>query len=185
MKILHKNLLAGLLSLPLLAQAADYQVVAAASTLKFHGTYQGEGFDGTFPQWKASIRYDPQHLDQSSFDVVISLANAATGDSNRDQSLPTADFFDAAHFPTAHFTTQSFRKAADGSILADGTLALKGHSHPVVLKVNFTPAGKGATLDVSTQLQRLDYGVGSGDYADTSVIGKDVDVSAHLQLTGP
>ncbi|MHC1480258.1 YceI family protein [Frateuria aurantia] len=183
MKLLHKTLLAGLLGLPLLAQAADYQVVSSASQLKFHGTYQGAGFDGQFPHWKASIRYDPQHLELSSFDVEISLAAAATGDSNRDQSLPTADFFDVAHFPTAHFTTQKFHRAADGSVLADGTLQLKGHTHPVELSVHFVPSAQGATLDVSTQLKRLDYGVGSGDYADTSVIGNEVGVSAHLQLT--
>ncbi len=184
MKLLHKTFLAGLLSLPLLAQAADYQVVQAASTLKFHGSYQGAGFDGQFPQWKATIRYDAAHPEQSAFDVVIPLANAATGDSNRDQSLPTSDFFDVARFPTAHFTTQSFSKAADGSVVAHGTLELKGHRHPVELAVHFTPSAQGGNLDVSTKLQRLDYGVGSGDYADTSVIANEVDVTAHLQLIG-
>jgi hypothetical protein len=31
-------------------------------------------------------------------------------------------------------------------------------------------------------VKRLDFGVGTGDYADTSVIGGDVKVTAHLRL---
>jgi hypothetical protein len=36
---------------------------------------------------------------------------------------------------------------------------------------------------VSGTLKRLDFGVGGGQYADTSVIGPDVKVSAHLLLS--
>jgi hypothetical protein len=35
---------------------------------------------------------------------------------------------------------------------------------------------------VDGTLKRLDFGVGGGDYADTSVIGADVKVHAHLVL---
>jgi hypothetical protein len=51
------------------------------------------------------------------------------------------------------------------------------------LNVTFKPQGSGATLDVSGTVKRLDFGVGAGQYADTSVIGADVKVSAHLVLS--
>jgi polyisoprenoid-binding protein YceI len=54
---------------------------------------------------------------------------------------------------------------------------------PMSLTVDFKPTTAGATLDVAGTLQRLDFGVGGGDYADTSVIANDVKVTAHLQLT--
>jgi polyisoprenoid-binding protein YceI len=53
---------------------------------------------------------------------------------------------------------------------------------PVSLDVTFKPQGNGAMLDVAGTVKRLDFGVGTGDYADTSVIGGDVKVTAHLQL---
>ncbi len=37
-------------------------------------------------------------------------------------------------------------------------------------------------LDVAGTLKRLDFDVGSGEYADTSVIGAEVKIKAHLQL---
>ena len=68
-------------------------------------------------------------------------------------------------------------------MIADGELTLRGVTKPVSLGVLFRAQGDGsATLDVAGHLQRLDFGVGSGDYADTSVIGDTVKITAHLQL---
>ena len=48
--------------------------------------------------------------------------------------------------------------------------------------MKFAQAGGGATLDVDTTLKRLDFGIGSGDWADPSMIGNEVLVHAHLLL---
>ncbi|PWK88518.1 YceI family protein [Fulvimonas soli] len=169
------------LLLPGAAAAADYQVQPAASRLGFSATFQGGAFEGTFGKWNAAISYDPANLAASKFDVTVDTASARTGDSDRDGALPGADFFDVAQYPQAHFVTTGFRQAG-GQVIADGRLTLRGVTKPVSLAVTFKPQGDGATLDVSTTLKRLDFGVGGGDYADTSVIGADVKVSAHLQL---
>ncbi|HJW06894.1 MAG TPA: YceI family protein [Rhodanobacter sp.] len=169
------------LALPGAAMAADYTVQPASSTLGFSNTFQGESFNGQFGQWTAAISYDPANLAASKFDVEVTLASAKTGDSDRDGALPGPDFFDVAKFPKAHFITTGFRRSG-GKVIADGTLTLRGVSKPVSLEVTFKPQGGGATLDVAGTLQRLDFGVGTGDYADTSVIGGEVKVTAHLQL---
>jgi polyisoprenoid-binding protein YceI len=167
--------------LPGLAAAADYTVQPASSTLGFSGTFQGETFPGHFGQWSAAISYDPANLAASKFDVTVQLASVKTGDSDRDSALPGEAFFDVAKFPEARFVTSGFRR--DGSqVIADGTLTLRGVSKPVNLQVNFARQGSGATLDVAGAVQRLDFGVGSGEYADTSVIGAQVKITAHLQL---
>lgn len=168
-------------AMPLTATAADYTVQPAHSTLGFSGTFQGEAFDGQFSQWTADIRYDPANLATSKFDVTVTPASATTGDSDRDGALPSSDFFDVAKFPDAHFVTTGFRQEG-GQVIADGNLTLRGITKPVSLTVVFASQGAGATLDVSGTLKRLDFGVGTGDYADTSVIGADVKVTAHLQL---
>jgi len=179
MKCLTILLLA--LALPGAAAATDYTVQADASTLGFAGTFQGEAFQGHFGQWSAAISYDDTDPAQSKFDVEVILASARTGDSDRDSTLPGPDFFNTEKFPKAHFVTTGFHR--DGAqMIADGQLTLRGVTRPVSLKVDFKPQGDDATLDVSGTLQRLDFGVGGGEYADTSVIGADVQVTAHLQL---
>jgi polyisoprenoid-binding protein YceI len=169
------------LALPFAAAAADYAVQPAASTLGFSDTFQGEAFNGHFGQWTAAISYDPANLASSKFDVEVVLASVKTGDKDRDGALPGTDFFDAAKFPKAHFVSTGFHQNG-ARVIADGNLTLRGVTKPVSLDGTFKPQGKGATLDVTGTVKRLDFGVGGGDYADTSVIGADVKITAHLQL---
>ncbi|WP_329741205.1 YceI family protein [Dyella sp. A6] len=168
-------------ALPFASFAGSYTVQQPGSTLGFSGTFQGASFDGHFGKWNATISYDPAHLASSKFDVTVDLASANTGDSDRDGALPGPDFFDTAKYPQAHFVTTRFQQVG-GKVIADGMLTLRGVTKPVSLTVNFKPQGKGATLDVNGTLKRLDFGVGGGQYADTSVIGADVKVTAHLVL---
>lgn len=169
------------LALPFAAGASDYTVQPTASSLGFSGSFQGEAFQGHFDQWTAAISYDPSQLATSKFDVNVALASAKTGDKDRDTALPGSDFFDVAKFPQAHFVSTAFRQSG-GKVIADGNLTLRGVTKPVSLDVSFKPQGTGATLDVSGSVPRLDFGVGGGDYKDTSVIGADVKITAHLQL---
>lgn len=171
------------LALPGLATATDYRVQQPQSTLGFSATFQGASFQGSFSQWHADIRYDPAQLASAHFDVTVDTTSASTGDEDRDGALPGADFFNATKYPQAHYVTTGFRKLGGNQVIADGTLTLRGVTHPLSLTVNFAPQpGGGATLDVNGTLQRLDYGVGGGEYADTSVIGNPVTVKAHLVL---
>jgi polyisoprenoid-binding protein YceI len=179
MKHLAPLLLA--LALPCAATAADYTVQQATSTLGFTGTFQGEAFQGQFGQWTAAIGYDAAKLATSKFDVTVTLASVKTGDKDRDGALPGSDFFNVAKFPQAHFVSTGFHQNG-AQVIADGNLTLRGVTKPVSLNVTFKPQGSGATLDVTGTLKRLDFGVGTGDYADTSVIGADVKINAHLQL---
>ena len=170
------------LVLPGATLAADY-TVQPASTLGFTGSFQGASFDGSFGKWNATIRYDPAQLAQSKFDVSVNTASVKVSDKDQQSALPGKDFFDVAQYPTAHFVTTGFRSVG-GKVVADGQLTLRGVTRPVSLAVDFKPQGKNATLDVDGTLKRLDFGVGGGDYADTSVIGADVKVHAHLVLVG-
>lgn len=164
------------------APAHTWQVDAAHSTLAFTNTYQDVKYTGQFRRFTAKIDYDPADLARAKFDVTVDITSLDTQNSERDQAALGKAFFDAGKFPRAHFVTTSFRKAADGTVLADGQLTLRGVTRPVTLQVEFVPGGDGATLDVTAQVQRLDFGIGGGEWADTSMIGNGVTVHGHLVL---
>ena len=174
-------MLVPLLSIPLPAIARDWQVDAAKSTLTFSGTYERAPFAGRFARFDATIAFDENDPGQDRFDVRVPIASVSTESEERDDALKGEDFFDAAKFPQAHFVTQSFAKSADGGLEAKGTLTIRDRSQPVVLKVKFSANGNGATLDVDTTLNRLDFGLGTGN--DWSDVGKDVPVHGHLVLS--
>lgn len=177
-----RALLPALLILPFAAQARDWQVDPAQSTLGFKYSYLGEGFAGKFKKFDATIAYDEADPAKSKFDVKVDAASVDSGNDERDDALKGEDFFDPKKFPQAHFITSAFAKGGDGSVTAQGTLTIRDHSKPVTLKVKFAANGDKATLDVDTTLKRLDFGLGtSKDWAD---IGADVPVHGHLVLSG-
>lgn len=181
MKTIVPLAIATLLALvPLSSTARDWQVARDQSTLKFTASYQGDAFTGQFGNFDATIAYDPDALDAARFDVTVTLGSVDTQSRERDQTLTSSDFFDTRKHPTARFVTTSFERSDDGKVLAHGTLDLHGVKKPVTLKVDFKPTGTGATLDVHTTLNRLDFGLGAGnDWVD---IGKTVPVHGHLVL---
>jgi polyisoprenoid-binding protein YceI len=136
----------------------------------------GEGLAG---RSRAQHAHDLAH---AKFDVTIDITSLDTQNGERDHAALGADFFDTAKFPKAHFVTTAFHKSADGKIIAEGVLTLRGVSKPVALTVSFKPNGNAATLDVTAQVKRLDFGIGTGQWADPSMIGDGVAVHGHLQL---
>lgn len=181
-KWLGRSATAILAALALPAMAKGWQVDPAHSTLTFTNTYQNVEYTGQFRRFDAAIDYDPNDLAHAKFDVTIDITSLDTQNSERDQTALGADFFDTAKFPRAHFVTTAFRKAADGKVVAEGVLTLRGVSKPVALTVSFKPDGNTATLDVTAQVKRLDFGIGAGQWADPSMIGDGVTVRGHLQL---
>jgi len=162
------------------AFATDY-VQAPGSTLAFATRYESEVFSGHFGEFSTTLRFDPQQLDDAKLDVVIPLASASTANPDRDQTLLGPDFFDVEAFPQARYTATEFRALGDGRYAADGELALRGVSQPVTLTFSWT-GGANPVLTGKATVQRLDFDVGGGDWADLSLIPNAVAVSARVNL---
>ena len=151
--------------------------VAKSSTLGFSATWAGDAIDGQFKRWTADILFSPDALDRSKLTVSIDMSSAATGDDQRDSSLPSGDFFDTASHPKATFTASKFRKTGEGKFVADGTLDLRGVKKPLSLPFSLKIDGDTATARGVTTLDRTAFGVGQGEWASTDQIGAKVKVS--------
>lgn len=175
---MHKTLLLALTLLCAPAFAADY-IQAPGSSLVFAGKYQGEGFTGGFPGFATTFRFDPKQLGASKLQVSIPLATAATSNADYDGELRGASFFDATKFPRATYTATKFRALGGNRYAADGMLTLRGVSKPVVLEFTWTP-GATPVLSGKTTVKRLAFGVGGGDWADTTLIPDAIAISTKV-----
>jgi polyisoprenoid-binding protein YceI len=162
------------------ALAADY-VQAPGSTLTFASQFQGEVFTGHFSRFTTTLSFDPQQLEQARLEVTIPLASATTANPERDSTLQGGDFFSSATFPQARYSASKFRHLGDNRYAADGTLTLRNVSHPVTLTFTWTD-GVAPILAGKATVQRLDFGVGSGDWADLEMIPNAVAVSTRVNL---
>jgi polyisoprenoid-binding protein YceI len=158
--------------------AADY-TQAPGSTLGFSGKYQGEAFNGTFPGFVTKFSFDPKQLATAKLDVAIPLATATTRNSDYDGELRGTSFFNSKQFPQARYTATKFRSLGGNKYAADGSLSLRGVAKPVTLTFTWTPGVK-PVLAGTALVKRLDFGVGSGEWADTSVIPNDIKVTTKV-----
>ncbi len=163
------------------AGAAKSYTADPSSRLDFTGVQAGAEFKGVFHKFSAAVDFAPEALDSSHFDVQIDLNSVDSKDNDRDKTIRGPDIFDIAHFPTAHYVTRSFTKTATG-YSASGSLTLHGVTKGVPIDFQFVPAGDGAKLDGTAKLERLDFGVGQGDWKSTEWIADAVKVSFSLVL---
>ena len=154
--------------------------VAKSSTLGFSVAWAEDTITGQFKRWSADILFSPDALDRSKLTVSIDMASAATGDDQRDSSLPSEDFFATATHPKATFTASKFRKTGEGRFVANGVLDLRGVKKPVSLPFSLKIDGDTATARGVTTLDRTAFGVGQGEWASTDQIGGKVKVSFAL-----
>ena len=164
--------------------ATAWAVDPARSQLAFIATQAGGEFDGHFQRFRADIAFDPRDLAGSSFRVSIETASADTQDDTRDQALIGDDFFASGRWPTATFEARQFTAAPDGRFEARGRLSIRGIARDVKLIFTFDPAadGRSAVLKGGTTIQRLDFGVGQGEWKDTKWVGNEVRIQFSLAL---
>lgn len=156
--------------------AADPQ----ASRLEFIGVQAGAEFKGVIHKFTATVDFAPDALPSSRIEVQIDLNSVDTKDKDRDTAIRGKDMFDVAHQPTAHYVTKSITKTPAG-YSAVGSLSLHGVTKDVPIDFQFQDAG-GPKLNGTAKLNRLDFGVGQGDWKSTEWVGNAVKVSFSLVL---
>jgi polyisoprenoid-binding protein YceI len=177
---------AALISLNLFAMAASaagaWVMDSKQSTLKFTGTQAGAQFQGSFKSFTADVKFDPKDLATSRFDVSVDLGSVSTQDNDRDETVKGGDFFAIAQWPRAHYVTQSIAAKDPKTYVGNGKLTLRNMTRDVPITFTFEVNGNQALLKGTAALKRLDFGVGQGEWKDTSSVGNDVTVQFALTL---
>lgn len=165
-----------------IAAAAQWAMQPKQSKLVFVGTQAGADFEGVFEKFTADIQFDPQDLASSRFDIKIDMASVNSRDGERDDTVRSADLFDVKRWPTAHYVTGKFTTGAAGKFSATGKLTLRDVTRDVPIQFTFENKDGGAWLRGTASLKRLDFGVGQGDWKDTSTVANEVRIRFELKL---
>jgi polyisoprenoid-binding protein YceI len=169
-------------------QAATWSLLPEVSRLDFQFTQAGSDETGGFRDFEADFRFDPDRPEQSSIEVKVDMASVDTGDSERDQILRSADLFDVERWPEAHFKTTSITRQEGNRYLAEAQLTIRDQTRPIPfpfsLKITEKAGQDGKPvfrLTAEVPLKRLDFGVGKGDWAETTWISDEVLVHVDVQ----
>ena len=115
--------------------------------------------------------------------MKIDTASVNTRDSERDDTLKSDDLFAVKQFPTAHYVAEQVHRQGRDKYTATGKLTLRNVTRDVPIEFTFENKDGSAWLKGSATLKRLDFGVGQGDWKDTSeTVGNEVKVRFALLL---
>lgn len=121
-----------------------------------------------FGDVEGTLDYDAADLSKASVKVTIDLGSVNSNVEKLDEHLEKPDFFDAAKYPQATFTSTRVEKGATPDTLkVTGDLNLHGVTRPVVLDVTVNKVGEhamrkvpAAGFDATTTIKRSEWGIG-------------------------
>jgi len=169
----------------------SYAIDKAHSTVEFVARHlmvskvrgRFDAFEGT-----VTIAEVPQ---QSHVEVTIDASSVSTGESNRDNHLRSADFFDVETYPTLQFRSTKVEHESAANWKVTGDLTLHGVTKPVVLSVEFagaspTPWGTNAIgFTASTEIDREEWGLSWNAAVETGgvVVSKRIRIELEVEAT--
>jgi polyisoprenoid-binding protein YceI len=159
-------------------------LVPAQSEIVFTSKQMGVPVEGRFKRFDARIVLDPRRPEAGNVAVMIDTGSATFGMPEPDGELPKPAWFDVGQFPQATFQSTAIKSVGEGRLEVAGTLRIKGFARDCVIPVTLTPAGGNTTASGRFSVKRLDYKVGDGEWADTSMVGNEVQVMFKFVLTG-
>jgi polyisoprenoid-binding protein YceI len=162
--------------------AARYTQAAGTGSLKFSFVQAGAESQGSFRQFSTELGWDPANPAAGSLKVTVQVPSLDTQDKDRDEALRGADLFDAGAHPTARYVATSFAKRPDGTLEAVGKLTLRGVTKDLRLPLTIKSGANGLELSGTVVIQRLDFGVGQGEWKSTEWVGDDVKLHYDVPL---
>lgn len=145
---------------------------------------------GSFKKFDASLQSNGEDFSGAAVSLQADIASIDTGNSQRDEHLRSADFFDAANFPQMTFEANSLKKIDAENYELSGNLTIRGVSKPITLNATYGGAMKDpwgndrVGFEVSGKLNRKDFGLTWSAVTETGglVVSDDVKIIANVEF---
>ena len=145
-------------------------------------------YHGRFSNVTGSLELEPKSPAASKFEISLPTDSVSTTSAKLDGELKSADWLDAAQFPTVTFKSVSVKPEGAGKAAVTGDLTLHGVTKPVTLQVTLNGAGPNPFFKIYTigfqatgHFKRSEFGVTK--YAPA--IGDDVTLTISAAFIKP
>lgn len=163
---------------------AEQKLQPQGSEIAFVSKQMGVPVKGHFQKFDATLVFDPAKPEAGSVAFQIDMGSATLGVKETDAELPKASWFNVPQFPQAQFQSSAIKATGKGQYEVSGTLNIKGNQQPLVVPVSLTQNGDTTTATGSFALERLRFKIGENEWADTSMVANEVQVTFKLMLSG-
>ncbi|MFG6431554.1 YceI family protein [Roseateles sp. LYH14W] len=160
------------------AQAATLQ--PAKSDLSFTFKQMGVPVDGKFTKFDAQLDFDPKKPEAGKIAFTVDLGSVSLGDASFDAEVVKAPWFDTKRNGKATFVSSGIKPTGAGKYDVAGKLTIKGAVRDIVVPIMLA----NGVASGAVPIKRLDFKIGDGEWADTSVVANDVTVKFKLSFAG-
>lgn len=170
---------------------ANFTVDTAHSSIQFEVKHMMVSkVKGQFDSYTATVAAnDLADLTTATFTFSFDVASINTKNTDRDDHLRSADFFDVEQYPTIDFTSTSI--TGDGSdYKVTGDLTIKGITNEVTFDLEYN--GKGTNpwgvevygFEGDAKINRENFGLTWNQALETGgvLVGKDIKIKVELEI---
>jgi polyisoprenoid-binding protein YceI len=154
------------------------------SEISFTSRQMGVPVEGRFRTFNAQVAFDPKKPEGAKINFTVDLASITLGAPESEAELVKQPWFDTKKFPQATFQSTGIKPTGPNKFDVAGQLSIKGQPHAVVVPVTLAQNGAATTATGAFTIKRLDYKIGEGEWADTSMVANEVQVKFKLALSG-
>lgn len=144
---------------------------------------------GLFEDFSGTLVLDPDNPGASSIELTVGVTSINTHIAQRDNHLRSDDFFAADKFPVMTFKSTDVKPVKGNRYIITGNLTIKDVTKKIEVPFTYygmkeNPLKKGrmvAGFEADFVINRLDYHVGNGQFADMGVVGKEVRIVVTIE----
>ena len=161
--------------------AQQWIALPSDQSIQFIARYDDVAFNGIFREFTSTISINPEDLDNSYIRSTISVTSIDTKSRDRDQALAESDWFYFANFPLATFKSNTISLIEGSHYNVTGILQIRDQekqiSFPLTWKVIDNTH---AHAQAQFELDRRDFNIGSGEWAEDETIGFNINVNISI-----
>ncbi|GAC1301000.1 MAG: YceI family protein [Mucilaginibacter sp.] len=146
---------------------------------------------GFFRNFEGTMEAENEDFENAKIHFTLNTDSIDTNQSQRDEHLRSADFFDSAQYPQITFESTSFKKTGDDEYELAGDLTIKGITKQVILQAEYGGSADDfygntkAGFEVTGKISRKDFGLTWGGVTEAGavVVGDDIKLNMNVQFS--
>lgn len=165
-----------------------WEVDKKVSLLEFTAKQKGAKTTGVFKKYNLKqLDFNPEALDKSVVEIEIDVTSISLSNLLVEQTLASSAWFDASEFPKATFRSKQFKSLGSNVYQINGDLQIKDIIRPTILKLTIKLEGGDKSVPAvieatgETNISRLAYKIGQGEWASTDDLADDVQLKVHIR----
>ncbi|MBK7234949.1 MAG: YceI family protein [Sterolibacteriaceae bacterium] len=150
------------------------------SRVAFVSKQMGVPIDGEFRKFSAQLSFDPAKPEAGRARIDIDMASIDAGSAEANEEVVGKNWFNARQFPTAGFVSTGVRPLGGGKFEVAGTLTIRDKTREVLAPFTMTTQAATVQFDGSFVINRADFGIGQGVWADFDTVANEVQINFKL-----